>query len=171
MIEDEHRGTYLSNFFQKGTKVIRKTSRAVKNDIIVGVCYSPLDQEEQADEAYRQIGGASHSQALVLMGNVSHHAVCCGDNMAGYRQPGRLLECIDGNFHLQIRAEPMRRGSLLDHIHQKGGALSECKDQGNLVCSDHGGVQDSEDTEEREKKAHNSCLQVSIYGSPPQNNN
>lgn len=76
VIEDEHQDIYPSNFFSKGTKVIRKTSRAVKNDIVVGVCYSPLDQEEQADEAYGQIGGASHSQALVLTGNISHHDVC-----------------------------------------------------------------------------------------------
>lgn len=47
--------------------------------------------------------------------------------MAGYKQSGRLLECIDGNF--QIRAEPIRRGSLLDCIHQKGGAHLECEHQ------------------------------------------
>lgn len=81
--------------------------------------------------------------------------------MAGYKQPGRLPECIDDNFHLQIRAEPMRRGSLLDCVHQKGGAHLECEDQGNLVCSDHDGVQVSEDTEDSGKKALNCCLQKS----------
>lgn len=78
MIEDEHKDTYLSNLFQKGTMVVWKASRAVKNDIILGVYYNPLDQEEQVDEAYRQIGGASHSQALILTGNTSHHDVCSG---------------------------------------------------------------------------------------------
>lgn len=47
--EDEHQDTDLSNFFQKRTKVIRKASRAGKNDIMECVCYNPLDQEEQAD--------------------------------------------------------------------------------------------------------------------------
>lgn len=76
MVEDEHQDTDPSNLIQKGAKVLKKTSRAGKNDIIEGVCYNPLDQEEQADEAYGQIGGASHSQTLVLMGNISHHGVC-----------------------------------------------------------------------------------------------
>lgn len=52
-IEDEHQDTDPSNLIQKGTKVLRKTSKAGKNDIIEGVCSNPLDQEEQADEAYR----------------------------------------------------------------------------------------------------------------------
>lgn len=64
--EDEHQDTDPSNFFQKGAMIIRKTSRAGKNYIIEGVCYNPLDQEEQADEAYGQVGGASHSQVLLL---------------------------------------------------------------------------------------------------------
>lgn len=113
--EDEHQDTDPSNFFQKGTKVIRKTSRTGKNDIIEGVCYNPLDQEEQADEAYGWVGGMSHSQALLLMGNISQPPWCLlGDNIGGCKQTGRLLECIDGNFHLQMRSEPIRRGSLLD---------------------------------------------------------
>lgn len=34
-------------------------------DSVTGVCYRPLDQKEQVDEAlYRQIGAASRSQAL-----------------------------------------------------------------------------------------------------------
>lgn len=123
-IEDEHQDTDPSNLIQKGTKVLRKTSRAAKNDIIEGVCYNPLDQEEEADEAYGQTGGATHSQALGLM--VSHHDVCWGDNMAGYKWSGRLLEHIN-NFHLQVRAEPMRRGSLLDQIHPKEGLVQNVK--------------------------------------------
>lgn len=51
MVEDEHQDTDPSNLIQKGAKVLKKTSRAGKNDIIEGVCYNPLDQEEQADEA------------------------------------------------------------------------------------------------------------------------
>lgn len=76
MTDDEHQDTDPSNFFQKGTKVIRKTSRAGKNDILEGICYNPLDQEEQADEAYGQVGGVSHSQTLLLMESISHHDAC-----------------------------------------------------------------------------------------------
>jgi len=44
-------------------------SRGGVSDIVVGVSYRQPDQEDQADKAlYRQIGAASRSQALVLMG-------------------------------------------------------------------------------------------------------
>lgn len=76
VIEDEHQDIDLSNFFQKGTKVIRMPSRSGKNGIMEGDSYIPLDQEEQVDEVCGQIEGASHSQALVLMGNFSHRDVC-----------------------------------------------------------------------------------------------
>jgi len=53
---------------------------------VVGVCYRPPDQEEQADEAfYRQLKAASHSQAQVLMWNLSHPNVCYRDNTAGHK--------------------------------------------------------------------------------------
>ena len=48
-----------------------------KGDIVVRIRYRPPDQEEPVDEAfYRQTGAASHSQALLLMGNFSHHNIC-----------------------------------------------------------------------------------------------
>ncbi|GAB0195784.1 hypothetical protein GRJ2_002043700 [Grus japonensis] len=47
---------------------VRIKKRAGAGDIIAGVCYRPPDQGDRADKAiYRQIGAASHSQALVLM--------------------------------------------------------------------------------------------------------
>ncbi|PKU35905.1 hypothetical protein llap_13795 [Limosa lapponica baueri] len=42
-------------------------------DVTVGVCYRPPDQGDRADEAlFRQIGAASRSQTLVLMGDFNH---------------------------------------------------------------------------------------------------
>ncbi|GAB0179529.1 hypothetical protein GRJ2_000418200 [Grus japonensis] len=66
---------------------VRIKERAGAGDIIVGVCYRPPDQGDRAAEAlYRQIGAASHSQALVLMGNFNHPDVCWRDNAAELKQ-------------------------------------------------------------------------------------
>ena len=107
--------------------------------IIVGVCYRPPDQEERADEAlYRQIGAASRSQALVLMGDFSHPDICWRDNTAGHKQSRRFLECIDDNFLLQVMEEPMRRGAMLDLVlTNKEGLVGNVKLKGSLGCSDH----------------------------------
>ena len=80
------------------------------DDIVMGVCYRPPDQEDPADEAvYRQIGAASHSQGLVLMGVISHPSSCSWDSTAGHKQSKSFLECIDDNFLLPVIEEPMRR--------------------------------------------------------------
>jgi len=77
---------------------IRIKGRAGTGDILVGVCYRPPGQEDQADEALsRQIGTASHSQALVLVGYFNHPIICWRDNTAGYKQSRKFLECIDNN--------------------------------------------------------------------------
>jgi len=48
---------------------VRIKGRAGTGNTVVTVCYRPPNQEHQADEALcRQTGGASLSQALVLMG-------------------------------------------------------------------------------------------------------
>ena len=83
----------------------------------MGVCYRPPNQEDRADEAlYRQIGAASHSQALVLMGDFNHPNICWRDNMAGHKQSRRFQECIVDNFLFQVIEEPMRRGAMLDLV-------------------------------------------------------
>ena len=52
---------------------VRIKGKAGTGDVIVGVCYRPPDQEDRADEAlYRQMGAASRSQALILMGDFNH---------------------------------------------------------------------------------------------------
>jgi len=70
---------------------VRITGREGTSDITVRVSYRPPDQEDGADEAlYRQIGPASRSQALVLMGEFNHPDICWRDNTAGCKQSRRL---------------------------------------------------------------------------------
>ena len=105
----------------------------------MGVCYRPPDQEDRAEEAlYRQIGAASRSQALVLMGDFNHPNICWRDNTAGHKQSRRFLECVDDNFLLQVTEEPRRRGVKLDLIlTNKEGLVENVKLKGSLGCSDH----------------------------------
>ncbi|PKU28440.1 rna-directed dna polymerase from mobile element jockey-like [Limosa lapponica baueri] len=96
---------------------VRIKGRAGTGDVTVGVCYRPLNQDDQADDAlYRQIGVASCSQALVLMGDFNNPDSCWRDNTAGHKQSRRFLECTDDNFFLQVMEEPMRRGAMLDLV-------------------------------------------------------
>ena len=65
---------------------VRIKGRAGTSDIIVGVCYRPPNQEDQADETlYRQIGAASCSQTLVLREDFNHPDTCWRDNTAGHK--------------------------------------------------------------------------------------
>ncbi|KAM6092638.1 uncharacterized protein LJ206_005604 [Theristicus caerulescens] len=116
---------------------VRIKGRAGTDDITVGVCYRPPEQEDRANEAlYRWIGAASHSQALVLMGDFNHPGIW--DNTEGHKQSGRFLECIDGNFLLQLIEEPMRRGAMLDLVlTNKERLVGNVKFKGSLGCSDH----------------------------------
>ncbi|GAB0204032.1 polycomb group RING finger protein 3-like [Grus japonensis] len=118
---------------------LRIKGRAGAGDIIVGVCYRPPDQGDRADEAlYRQIGAASRSQALVLMGDFNHPDICWRDNAAERKQSRRFLECVDDNFLLQVTEEPTRRGAMLDLVlTNKEGLVGDVKLKGSLGCRDH----------------------------------
>ncbi|GAB0203811.1 hypothetical protein GRJ2_002846700 [Grus japonensis] len=118
---------------------VRIKGRAGAGNIIVGVCYRPPDQGDRADEAlYRQIGAASCSQALVLMGDFNHPDICWRDNAAECKQSRKFLECVDDNFLLQVVEEPMRRGAMLDLVlTNKEGLVGDVKLKGSLGCSDH----------------------------------
>ncbi|GAB0205871.1 hypothetical protein GRJ2_003052700 [Grus japonensis] len=118
---------------------VRIKGRTGAGQIIAGVCYRPPDQGDQADEAlYRQIGAASCSQALVLMGDFNHPDICWRDNTAERKQSRKFLECVDDNFLLQVIEEPTRRGAMLDLIlTNKKGLVGDVKLKGSLGCSDH----------------------------------
>ncbi|GAB0183241.1 hypothetical protein GRJ2_000789400 [Grus japonensis] len=111
---------------------VRMKGRVRTGDIQVGVCNRPPDQGDGVDEAiYRQIGAASRSQALVLMGYLSHPNICWKDNTTGHKQPQRFLECVDDNFLLQEIEEPRRRGAMLELVLKKQGRAGwECEAQG-----------------------------------------
>ncbi|GAB0178660.1 hypothetical protein GRJ2_000331300 [Grus japonensis] len=104
-----------------------------------GVCYRPPDQGDRADEAlYRQIGAASRSQALVLTGDFNNPDICWRDNAAEHKQSRKFLECVDGNFLLQVIEEPTKRGAMLDLVlTNKEGLVGDVKLKGSLGCSDH----------------------------------
>jgi len=70
---------------------VRTKGRAGTGDIIVGVCYRPPDEDEAL---YKQIGGASCSQALDLLGIFNHPDTCWRDNTAGYKQSRRFLNAL-----------------------------------------------------------------------------
>ncbi|GAB0204837.1 hypothetical protein GRJ2_002949300 [Grus japonensis] len=118
---------------------VRIKGRAGTGDTIVGVCYRPPDQQDQVDEAIcRQIGAASCSQPLVLMGNFNNPSICWRGKTARHEQSRRFLECADDNFLLQVIEKPMRTGAMLDLVlTNKEGLVGNMKLKGSLGCNDH----------------------------------
>ncbi|PKU33628.1 dtw domain-containing protein 2 [Limosa lapponica baueri] len=108
-------------------------------DVTVGVCYRSPDQGDRVDEAlYRQIGAASRSQTLVLMGDFNHPDICWKDNTAGHKKSRKFLEYVDDNFLLQMVEKPTKKGAVLDLILTNNeGLVGNVKLKGSLGCSDH----------------------------------
>jgi len=74
---------------------IRIRGKANKADM-VGVCYTPPNQDEEADEiVYKQLVEVSQSLALVLVGDFNLPDVCWKYNTADRKQSTRLLECVE----------------------------------------------------------------------------
>ncbi|GAB0183301.1 hypothetical protein GRJ2_000795400 [Grus japonensis] len=118
---------------------VRIKGKAGTGDTIEGVCYRPPNQDDQVDEAlYRQIGAASGSQALVLMGALNQPNICWRDNTARHKQSRRFLKCIDDNLLLRVIEEPTRRGVVLDLVlTNKEWLVGNVKLKGSLGCSVH----------------------------------
>jgi len=108
-------------------------------DVIVGVYYRPPDKEEEVDEAfYKQLKGASQSQALVLVGDINHPDITWEDHTARHTQSKRFLQSIDDNFLMQVLEQPTRKGALLDLVLiKKEGLVDDVKAGDTLSCSDH----------------------------------
>jgi len=67
--------------------------------IMVGVCYRPPNQDEEADELfYKQLGDVSQLLALVLMRDFNLPVFCWKYNTADRKQSRRFLECVEDNF-------------------------------------------------------------------------
>ena len=90
-------------------------------NVVVGVCCRLPDQKEVVDEAFRQLEEASHSQAVVLVGDFNHLDICQRGNTVGHKPSRRLLEHIDDHFLTQRIEELMTGDILLDLITYKQG--------------------------------------------------
>ncbi|GAB0177135.1 hypothetical protein GRJ2_000178700 [Grus japonensis] len=84
------------------------------DNVVVDVCYRLPDQEE--DTFSRQLEKASHSQAVVLMGDLNYLDICWRDNTAGHKQDRMFLECIGDNFLVHMIKESAREDALLDFL-------------------------------------------------------
>ena len=63
---------------------VRIKGQATMPHTVVGVCYGPPDQEEEVNEALRQLEVTSQSQTLVLLGHFNHPEICWEDHIARY---------------------------------------------------------------------------------------
>lgn len=75
---------------------LRIREKANRADILVGVCYKPSSQDEEADEIlYKQLGGISRLLDLVLAGDFSLPDLCWIYNTAERKLSRRFLECAE----------------------------------------------------------------------------
>ncbi|KAK4824656.1 hypothetical protein QYF61_017029 [Mycteria americana] len=118
---------------------VRIRGKANKADIVVGVCYRPPNQDEETDELfYKQLGEASRSLALVLVGDFNVLDVCWKYNTAERKQSRRFLERVADNFLTQLVSEPTREGAPLDLLFtNREGLVSHVMVGGRLGQSDH----------------------------------
>ncbi|KAK4810884.1 hypothetical protein QYF61_013292 [Mycteria americana] len=94
---------------------VRIRGKANKADLVVGVCYRPPNQDEETDELfYKQLGEASRSLALVLVGDFNLPDVCWKYNTAERKQCRRFLECVADNFLTQLTSQRGRRPAWLN---------------------------------------------------------
>ncbi|KAK4822638.1 hypothetical protein QYF61_018590 [Mycteria americana] len=118
---------------------VRIRGKASKADIMVGVCYRPANQDEEAGEIfYRQLGEVSQSLALVLVGDFNLPDACWKYNTGERKQSGRLLECVEETFLTQLVREPSREGAHWTCcLWNKGGLVGDAMVGGRLGHSDH----------------------------------
>lgn len=81
---------------------------------------------------YRQLQAVSHSETLVLTGDLNHPDICYMGNTAWHKKSKRFLEGIHDNFLNQVTEKPMRRGPLLDLILTSNERLAA---DGRVKCS------------------------------------
>ncbi|KAK4821037.1 hypothetical protein QYF61_012217 [Mycteria americana] len=80
---------------------------------------------------------ASHSQALVLLGDFSHPDICWRSSTASYGQSRRLLGCTEDNFLSQVIDSPTRGHAILDlMVINASELINDVKIGGSLGCSD-----------------------------------
>ncbi|PKU45802.1 rna-directed dna polymerase from mobile element jockey- hypothetical protein [Limosa lapponica baueri] len=113
--------------------------KANKGDFVLGVCYRPPNQDEEADEVFcKRLAEVSRSPGLVLFGDLNLPDIYWKYNTAESRQARRFLECMKGNFLTQLVGEPTRGGASLDLLFtNREGLEGDVVVGGSLGLSDH----------------------------------
>ncbi|RMC21909.1 hypothetical protein DUI87_02780 [Hirundo rustica rustica] len=92
---------------------VRIKGKANKANILLGVRYTPPNQEEEVDNLfYKKLENVSGSPALVLVRDFNLADICWECNTAEKRQSRKVSECVEGNFLSQLVREPTRRGTI-----------------------------------------------------------
>lgn len=80
----------------------RIRGKANTGNIVVGICYRSLGQEDKIDEAFsKQVEETSLFQALAFIGYTDQLEICWAGNTVGHKQ-SRFLEWIRDNFLTQV---------------------------------------------------------------------
>ncbi|TRZ06605.1 hypothetical protein HGM15179_020502, partial [Zosterops borbonicus] len=118
---------------------VRVKGKANKADIVLGVCYPPLDQEEEVNNLfYKQLENLSGSSALVLVGDFNLPDICWELITAEKKQSRKFLECVEDNFLLQLVSESCKGGTMLDLLFaNRDGLVGDVVVGGHLGHSDH----------------------------------
>jgi len=94
---------------------VKMRGQATKADILLGVCYRPPNQDEEADEVFcKRLAEVSQSLALVLVGDFNLPVIYWKYNTAERNQSRRFLERVEDNFLTQLVNEPTRGDASLD---------------------------------------------------------
>ncbi|CAM5165610.1 unnamed protein product, partial [Eretmochelys imbricata] len=118
---------------------IKFRSVSNKGDVVLGICYRPLDQGDEVDKAFFwQLTAVTRSHALVLMGDFNHPDICWERNTAVHRQSRKFLERVGDNFLVQVVEVPARDRAALDLLLTNWKELvGEAKVDGTRGGSDH----------------------------------
>ncbi|KAK4813526.1 hypothetical protein QYF61_009252 [Mycteria americana] len=127
-----------------GYRLFRRDRRGRRGGGVALYVKKQIDCEELSlKNSHEQVGSlwlqeASHSQALILLGDFSHSDICWKSSTVSCRQSRRLLECIEDNFLSQVIDSPTRGDVLLDLLVTNTSELiGDVKIGGSLSCSDH----------------------------------
>ena len=106
---------------------------------MVGVCYRPPNQDEEADKIfYKQLREVSQSLALVLMRDFSLPDVCWQYSTAERKQSGRFLQSVEDNSLTQLVRAPTKEGVPLDLLFaNREGLVGDVVAGGHLGHSNH----------------------------------
>ena len=109
---------------------VKMRGKANKADTLLGVCYGPPNQDEEANEVfYKRLAEVPQLLALVLMGYFNLPYICWKCNTAERRQSRRFLQCVEDNFLTQLVSEPPRGSASLDLLFTNREGLVGCGSQ------------------------------------------